>query len=281
MSNLFELLKQPKYLIIGGIALIGGLYFATKIRPKSAAQSTDTAEPLQPAVIPYGVTPIDYGSGNNAPSGNPVTTPVPAPVTPQPPKPIGGVSPPAVGGSVPPREPPEPITGLPPTCGQGMRWNSVTKRCEKIPGTPRPNPTPPPPTPPPSTPNVPGGYALDCRGVLGLPNDYYSRKAENKDSALAKAITLEWAVMNIANSGHTGLYPFTEWISSPVIWPVINRNRRNRGLKALTEAQFHQLIFDLNTIIVEQRQTAHPSLPTYAQIRRIWDKWNTPFLCQG
>lgn len=278
MGNFLDLLKQPKYLIIGGIALIGGLYFATKLRPKESTSSE--AEPLQPAVIPYGVTPIEGSTYiPSTPIGSPksgigVSPPtVPKPIIPKP-----GLPPTPIPA---PPEPPE--LGLPPICPPGQRWNTITKRCEKIPGTPRPNPTPPPPPAgPPATPNVPGGYALDCRGVLGIPPDYYTRKKQSKDSALARAITLEWAVMNIANSGHTGLYPFTEWLSQgAVIWAVVNRNRRNRGLKALTEVQFRQLIFDLNTIIVEQQTAVHKSQPTYAQIRRIWEKWNTPFLCQG
>lgn len=98
------------------------------------------------------------------------------------------------------------------------------------------------------------------------------------DTFAHRSVKLAWAVMNLG-FGPPGIYGLTEWISNPAVWPTFNLTRRNRGLRALTETEIKRLIVDLNTIIITLQ--GKENRLTDAQILSIWDKWNTPYLCNA
>ncbi len=263
-------LMQPKVLIIGGIAVVGGLFMASKFRPKDKPVTEVVATPIsQPYAVANteGYSPSQGSATGGNSSGGTVTLPAP-PTAPKPPTPVPqppkAPLPPVLPRIPLPEQPRKPLPGIP------------------LPGTPRREETPQPPSAPPVTANVPGGYPTDCRGVLPRPSDHPGANiaglvVAKGNNARARSIALEWCVMGIASSGQTGLSRFTQWANNKVYWPLINQNRRNRGLKALTETQMQSMINALHQMNVVTQ--GKDDRLTTEQLQTLWATWHVPYLC--
>jgi hypothetical protein len=166
---------------------------------------------------------------------------------------------------------PTPVPYIPPRGG------------DQGPTKPLPTPTPfpkgpikPIPTPQKPTVPIPGGGDGTCTGVTYVPPDYTAKMNGPTGKFNERAIKISWAVQNLG-TGPQGIYALTQWISSPIVWPVVNATRKTRGLRPLSENEFRSLINDLNGIIVTLGGKENKL--TNAQIMSIWSKYNTPFLC--
>ena len=184
-----------------------------------------------------------------------------------------------------PRIPPKEQPKLPPT-------PRPSRPVPRLPGIPIPPPNIPPkppvkppvkpPAPPPAPPapgtgiRIPGGFPSDCSGVGPVPNGYLETRNRTTARFQDRAIKLSWSVQNIG-AGPSGIFAFTQWLSSPFVWPIVNMTRKNRGLRALNENEFKALILDLNAIIMTL--AGKENRIRNEQILSIWDKYNTPYLC--
>lgn len=156
--------------------------------------------------------------------------------------------------------------------------------------TPR-NPTPPqppprddsrpPPQPPKPNPAVPGGFEVNCNGVMPRPNDhpgtnigpwirgYVNGEERGRQRAIA------WSIEGI---GLSKFIDIAQKVAYKENWPQINATRRTRGLKPLPEAAFHQLNYTLN-------QRAGLGLRKETQIlddtflNHLWFTYHVPYLC--
>ena len=289
-------LLTPRNLLIGGVAIVGGIIIASKLRPKEHVEAAP--------VVPLSITPVRDISDDQTDLNQryPYVPPPPPQPRTEPPI-IPGRTPPPVPRTQPPAPPqptPQPTGGggdtfpLPPACGPGRHWDFNLRRCvpnvatppppPQPPGTPRHvPPTPPPPRPPPvAAPVVPGGFPTDCRGVIHRPADHPGASVlplirAKGGGSRGRAIALEWAVMGIANSGHTGLSRFTGWFNNRAVWGAINNTRRTRGLRAMTEPQFIQLQSALNNL--NAQNGGRDDKLTDGQIQTLWNTYHMPFLC--
>jgi hypothetical protein len=261
----------PKYLLIGGAAIVVGLIVATKFRPKSGGSDSEPETVVaRPIAQPYGVdtNPDEYRA--NAPVTSPATPGQPGANTPH----IGMPPPPSSGSN---HGPAPQLPGMP---------VPITKPAppqQPLPGTPRREPTPAPPGMPPATPQVPGGFPATCSGVQHRPADHPGTDV----TALVRAkgggirgldIVLEWTLLNYAPANvPVGLSRFASWASNPLNYVFINVTRRSRGLKALTQTELKQYGFEVSTL--NAQHLGRDDKLSQADVQTLWNKWNIPYLC--
>lgn len=210
------------------------------------------------------LTPDQPDSGEKG-GTNPIET---KPTTPVPAKPPAPGQPPRKKdpGPIYLPKPPSPI-GLPQP---------------KKPPTPEPpkKPNPGPPAPPTST--VPGGYPVDCTGVVSQSNSatsftqvYNDKRKAGLGDRISADIATQTAIQGIADMPGLGLTAIAVYVQNHLNWPIMNTTRRSRGLKALTSDQFAQMELWLNT---ETARNKGKSL-NMQQGEDLWGKFNTPFRC--
>lgn len=266
----FKKYLTPKYLLIGGIAVVGGLFLASKFRPKTGGSDTDeTAVIATPISQPYAVdsNPPEYA----------VTSPA-TPGTSQGDKPVPMPTQPPAAHRTNPSLPPIAIPTMPPTTPH------VPVPTPPLPGAPRRD-TPPVSAPgaPPSTPNVPGGFPADCRDVQHRPSDYpgadITSLVRSKGGGIrALDIVLEWTLLNVAPPNvPLGLSRFAAWASNPLNHVFINTTRRSRGLRALTKAELERYGYQVSTL--NAQHAGRDDKLSQADVQTLWNTWNVPYLC--
>jgi hypothetical protein len=136
---------------------------------------------------------------------------------------------------------------------------------------------PPPQNPPKTNPNVPGGYPETCAGVSGRPPDHPGRDIQKWAHGYVNGVgrgrwrTLSWAIWG---SG----VRIADWWNDKTQWPLINAERRKRGLKALNSAalqSFATLATERSRIGAGNVDKAWPD----SVLQQVWEAYHLPYLC--
>ena len=262
------MLKQPKVLIIGGVAVVVGLFVASKAFKGGSNAAPEAQAPISQTIVrdpanDPGSQPV-AGHSSPAPVSAPATSPHVAPVHTLPVIPVPHTTAPVAVAPV-----------LQPS----------------IPGTPRRDLTPPPPNPAPQPTSLPGGFPADCRGV--------QHRNQNHPNATDPASIEAWvnARIRAGNSKHiswqqaqgVAIMGTTNQSMPRVILDVylirgagwLNGVRRDNGLRALNQQAFDQLKADYVAYCAPNSPSRSRGGTDIAPqfVYDLFAKYHTPYLC--
>lgn len=283
-------------IVVGGL---GGMFLASRLQSRRAS-SDSSATDQQPII--YSQAPVTsmadeedledirkqladlkYRDSKGVPQ-QPAPPQVPPVQLPQP---------------IPPSQLPNPRK-LPPVqpCPKGYHWVPLAGKCmPDTPVTPKPQqpPTAPPKQPPtapklPPAPPVPGDVPTTCQGVGKLASEnpgYYDpntiERWTNDYIKSGHSDHIAWQrSLNMAIGGTTGKANLrslrNDYLGTRAKQATYNGLRRAHGLKALTNAQYDQLLADLDAEI-----KAHGSRDAFSKqfVYTMFAKWHAPFVCKG
>jgi len=123
--------------------------------------------------------------------------------------------------------------------------------------------------------DIPGGFSGTCPTTGPIPPDYQQRKAQGIARYQERRTKTGWALFNLGYGGD--INGINVWLSNPLNYAVLNRVRDTRGLRALTVDEINTMRADVAAVV--QSINGKENKLSNEQIMRLWEKWNTPFLC--
>lgn len=248
----------------------GGVVLAIVLRRSFGGVTPEAKEPTATDTDRLGLPGTTYHppqSGGSDQPTPPSSLPIPIP-SPRPAAPAKPVTQPVL-----------PNPANPHNCPPGFHWSDIAGKCLQ-------NAGPPPPPPPPKIPtpaqDIPGGFPADCTGVASLPPDFpganvvaWIKASANPAQRSGKA--LGWSVGGQETPLTPGkLQAMKIAISSEGSWPLINAQRRGRGLRALSRQTFVALRND----VINQAKTGRDAFPD-TFIQHLWDTYYMPYVCRN
>lgn len=146
----------------------------------------------------------------------------------------------------------------------------ITAKAGTAPATPAPKPGN----------DIPGGFPADCTGVFSPPRDHpganviaWIHSSNNPSQRAGEA--LAWAVGGQTTAlTPSKLQAMKSAINLTATWPLINAQRRTRGLRPLS----HQMFVSLQGEITAQAKSGRDAFPD-GFVQHLWDTYHMPYLC--